>query len=62
MTDIRALDESPERQERARRASRHWFYQLPIPEQDKIVRRAFETEVPRGEWKNWVDRTPEEKQ
>lgn len=62
MTDARVSDESPEMNERARRASRRWFHRLLPADQDRIIRRAFEAEVPRGEWKSWVDGTPEEKQ
>ena len=54
----RVADESPDMKERARKASRRWFQNQPTEKQDEIIRRAFESEVPQKEWKNWVEGNP----
>lgn len=55
---VRVLDESPNTAERARKASWRWFNGQPQEKKDEIIRRTFESEVPRGEWKDWVDGVP----
>ncbi|MBI2454240.1 MAG: hypothetical protein HYV54_01560 [Parcubacteria group bacterium] len=45
--------------ERANRAANNWWNTLPPDRQNGIKREHFEKEVPRGEWREWVDGVPQ---
>ena len=58
MSSIPVSEKGTSLEERANRAAKNWWNTLPPDRQDGIKREHFEKEVPRGEWKSWVDGVP----